>query len=65
MAHELPFNNTDVMEAADIMSEVWFNPNYVFGGTTGILTIVAGDTQTPMFEVPPGLLAAPPGRLDP
>ena len=54
VTHEIPFNNPDVMEAAEIMSDVWFNPDYVYGGTTAILTIFVGDTQTPMFEDPPG-----------
>ncbi|MFW6183166.1 MAG: extracellular solute-binding protein, partial [Chloroflexota bacterium] len=54
VAHEIPFNSPEVMEAAEMMSEIWFNPDYVYGGTTGILTIWVGDTQTPMFEDPPG-----------
>ena len=48
--HEIPFNHPEVLEAAAIMEEIWFNPDYVYGGTTGILTIWVGDTQTPMFE---------------
>ncbi|MCA9971899.1 MAG: carbohydrate ABC transporter substrate-binding protein, partial [Anaerolineales bacterium] len=51
--HEIPFNHPDVLEAAAIVEEIWFNPDYVYGGTTGILTIWVGDTQTPMFEDPP------------
>ncbi|MDT8305458.1 MAG: ABC transporter substrate-binding protein [Anaerolineae bacterium] len=53
VAHEIPFNSPEILEAADIMSDVWFNPDYVYGGTTAILTIWVGDTQTPMFEDPP------------
>ena len=54
VAHEIPFNHPEVLEAAEIMSEIWFNPDYVYGGATGILSIFVGDTQTPMFEDPPG-----------
>ena len=32
------------------MGDIWFNPDYVYGGTTGILTTFVGDTQTPMFD---------------
>jgi alpha-glucoside transport system substrate-binding protein len=48
--HEIPFNHPEVLEAAEIVGDIWFNPDYVYGGTTGILTIWVGDTQTPMFE---------------
>ena len=51
--HEIPFNHPQVLEAAGIVGNIWFNPDYVYGGTTGILTIWVGDTQTPMFEDPP------------
>jgi alpha-glucoside transport system substrate-binding protein len=48
-AHEIPFNDPDVLEAAEYMSEIWFAPDYVFGGNTGINATFVGDTQTPMF----------------
>ncbi|MAT97632.1 MAG: hypothetical protein CL608_10855 [Anaerolineaceae bacterium] len=48
--HEIPFNDPAVLNAADIVGDVWFNEDYVYGGTTGILTIWVGDTQTPMFD---------------
>jgi alpha-glucoside transport system substrate-binding protein len=51
--HEIPFDHPEVKEAADIVADIWFNEEYVYGGTTGILTIWVGDTQTPMFEDPP------------
>ncbi len=53
VAHEIPFNDPAIINAANIVAEVWFNPEYVFGGSTGILTTFVGDTQTPMFEDPP------------
>ena len=48
--HEIPFNQSSVKRAMEIMEEIWFNPDYVYGGTEGILTIWVGDTQTPMFD---------------
>jgi len=48
--HEIPFNDERVKSAAETMGEIWFNEDYVYGGTTGILTIFVGDTQTPMFD---------------
>jgi alpha-glucoside transport system substrate-binding protein len=53
VAHEIPFNSPEILEAAEIVGDLWFNEDYVYGGSTGILTIFVGDTQTPMFEDPP------------
>ncbi|MCA9968748.1 MAG: carbohydrate ABC transporter substrate-binding protein, partial [Anaerolineales bacterium] len=53
VSHEIPFNAPEIQNAAEIVEQIWFNPEYVYGGTTGILTIWVGDTQTPMFEDPP------------
>ncbi|MCP5095008.1 MAG: carbohydrate ABC transporter substrate-binding protein [Chloroflexi bacterium] len=53
VTHEIPFNHPEVLEAAAIMGDLWFNDEYVYGGTDGILNIFVGDTQTPMFEDPP------------
>ncbi len=50
VAHEIAFDNQEVVEAAEYMSEVWFAPDYVYGGSTGINSIWVGDTQTPMFD---------------
>jgi alpha-glucoside transport system substrate-binding protein len=49
-AHEIPFDDPEVLEAAEYMSEIWFAPDYVFGGNTGINATFVGDTQTPMFN---------------
>ncbi len=48
--HEIPFDSPEIINAADIVGDIWFNEDYVYGGTTGILTIWVGDTQTPMFD---------------
>ena len=49
VAHEIPFDDPEVLEAAGHMSEIWFAPDYVFGGNTAINATFVGDTQTPMF----------------
>lgn len=53
LAHEIPFDSPEVLRAAQIAEDIFFNEDYVYGGTPGILTIWVGDTQTPMFEDPP------------
>jgi alpha-glucoside transport system substrate-binding protein len=50
---DLPFNSPEVRNAFETMGEIWFNPDYVLGGTTGILTTFFGDSPTPMFDNPP------------
>lgn len=49
VAHEIPFNHPEVVEAADYMADVWFTDGYVYGGNTAINATFVGDTQTPMF----------------
>jgi len=49
VAHEIPFNHPEVLEAAAIMEDIWFNEDYVYGGRTGIVSTWIGDTPTPMF----------------
>ena len=51
---ELDFASPEVKNAWETAAEVWLNPDYVFGGTTGILTIAFGDSPGPLFEDPPG-----------
>ncbi|WP_018751084.1 ABC transporter substrate-binding protein [Paenibacillus sanguinis] len=50
---ELPFNSPEVKHAIEVMSEIWMNPDYVYGGTKSILTTAFGDAPTPMFDNPP------------
>ncbi|MGH2428532.1 MAG: ABC transporter substrate-binding protein [Candidatus Limnocylindria bacterium] len=49
VSHEIPFDDPAVLNAAELMSEIWFNPEYVFGGNTAINATFVGDTQNPMF----------------
>ncbi len=50
---ELPFTSPEVKRAAEIMAEIWLNPDYVFGGREGIVSTFFGDAPAPMFEDPP------------
>ncbi len=50
ITHEIPFDHPEVLEAAEYMSQVWFQPDYVFGGNVAINATWVGDTQTPMFD---------------
>ena len=47
--HEIPFDHPEILEAAEYMSQIWFAPDYVYGGSTAINAIFVGDTQAPMF----------------
>ncbi|MGH8912489.1 MAG: ABC transporter substrate-binding protein [Acidimicrobiia bacterium] len=49
VSHEIAFNDPEVLEAAEYMSQIWFTPDYVYGGNTAINATFVGDTQTPMF----------------
>ncbi len=50
---ELPFNSEEVKRAANIMGEIWFNEDFVLGGTQSILTVPFGDAVEPLFRDPP------------
>ena len=40
--------------AIEAWSEIWFNPDYVFGGTNAIVSTDFGASTAPMFTDPPG-----------
>jgi len=50
MAHQIPFNAPEVMNAVSLMEQVWFTPDYVYGGNKAINNTFVGDTQHPMFH---------------
>lgn len=54
VAGELPFSSPEVKHAIETFSEIWFNPQYVYGGTSAIISTNFGDSPAPMFEDPPG-----------
>ena len=47
--HEIPFNDPEVLEAAELMKQIWFTPDYAYGGSTYINATWIGETQDPMF----------------
>jgi alpha-glucoside transport system substrate-binding protein len=51
--HEIPFNDPAVKKAAEMMTEIWLNPDYVFGGAATIATAHFGDSTAPLFTDPP------------
>jgi alpha-glucoside transport system substrate-binding protein len=53
VAGELPFSSDQVKNAAQLMGDIWLNPDYVLGGTDQIVTEFIGDSPTHMFEDPP------------
>jgi len=50
---ELKFDSPEVRNAFETMGKIFFNEEYVLGGTTAILTIAFGDSPTPLFDDPP------------
>lgn len=53
VAGELAFDSEPVRRAANIMAEIWFNEDYVLGGTNSILTVPFGDGVAPLEQDPP------------
>jgi len=54
VAGDLKFNSPEVKHAATVMSDIWFNDDYVYGGRESIASTFFGDSPTPMFDDPPG-----------
>ncbi len=50
---DLAFDSPEVRHAFDVMAEIWLNPDYVVGGTTGIQTTNFGDSPLGLFDDPP------------
>ncbi len=56
VAGDLGFDSREFREALDIMLEIWFNDDYVLGGTSSILTVPFGDGPAPLVTDPPQAL---------
>ena len=50
---ELKFDSPEVRKAVEVLSDIWFNDEYVFGGRQAIATTSFGDSPLPMFEAQP------------
>ncbi len=53
VAGTLKFDSPEVRHAIDIVTKIWFNDAYVYGGRKSIPTTFFGDAPKPMFEKPP------------
>jgi len=53
---ELDFTSEEVTEAFELVGEIFFNEDYVLGGTTGIINTPFGEAAGPMFQDPPACL---------
>ncbi len=51
---ELKFDSPEVRNAFETMGNIFFNEDYVLGGTTSILTTAFGDSPLPLVDDPPG-----------
>jgi alpha-glucoside transport system substrate-binding protein len=54
--HEIPFDDPEIIEAAEVMGEIMFAEDYVLGGADQTVAIAFGDAPNPMFDDPPGCL---------
>lgn len=52
--HEIAWTDDAVKEAWELFGEIVLNENYVYGGTTGVLTTNFGEAAAPLFTDPPG-----------
>ena len=50
VTRDLPFDSPEMKAAWDEAGTIWFNPDYVLGGTTGILATSFLDAMDPMFN---------------
>jgi alpha-glucoside transport system substrate-binding protein len=50
---ELKFDSPEVRNAFETVGEIWFNEDYVLGGTTAIATTAFGDSPLRLFDDPP------------
>ncbi len=53
VAGELKFDSPEVRNAVDIVTKIWLEDKYVYGGRKSITTTAFGDSPKPMFEKPP------------
>jgi len=56
VAHEIPFNAPEILEAAEMFESVWSAEGYVLGGPESIPDIDFRDSPDPMVADPPGCL---------
>ena len=47
---DLSFDSPELVEAFDTVGEIFFTPDYAYGGNTYILNTFVGETMDPMFD---------------
>lgn len=52
VAHEIPFDDPAIVNAAEVFGEVLFADGFVLGGVENTPNIAFGDAPTPMFDEP-------------
>jgi alpha-glucoside transport system substrate-binding protein len=52
--HDIPWTDPAVKTAWEYFGQIAANEDYVYGGTTGVLSINFGDSPAPIFDDPPG-----------
>lgn len=53
VSHQIPFNDPAIVNAMKYLSDIYFNPKFVYGGSKNILTTEAGDSPKILFDNPP------------
>jgi alpha-glucoside transport system substrate-binding protein len=53
VSHEIPFTDPAIVNAVNIVGEMWFTEGNTYGGAERINATWVGDSQTPMFDDPP------------
>ena len=54
ITNEIPFDHPSVKAAFEKFGEIVLNPNYVVGGTVGVISTPFGDSPLLLFDDPPG-----------
>jgi alpha-glucoside transport system substrate-binding protein len=48
--HEIPFTHPAIAEAFEVLADIWFDPQLVYGGTESIPSTHFGEAVLPMFD---------------
>ena len=54
VSHDLKFDSPEIRRAFQILGDIWFYDDYVYGGRDSIAFSYFGDAPAPMFNNPPG-----------
>ncbi len=54
VSHEIPFDDPQIVEAAEAVNEIWQGEGFVRGGPQTMLSESFGDSAAHLFEDPPG-----------